>query len=173
MSMYEVYNDRIFDLLVPQTAARRAALAFKACRGQPDRKVVAKLRKVHVGTFRQALEVLEAGQHARRNGETGSNDRSSRSHCFVEIAVHKIGGRDEEHWQETTLTIVDLAGSERVRNARTAGERLAEGGHINKSLMCLGQCLQLSTANSDDSSSTKVCPTRSPIFTKLTYQSLR
>ncbi|KAK1768177.1 kinesin-like motor protein 9 [Phialemonium atrogriseum] len=162
ISMYEVYNDRIFDLLTPpiKSAAtkeyRRRPLLFKPTEASPDRKVVAGLRKVVCGSLQQALMVLEAGLHERRVAGTGSNSVSSRSHGFICVEVKKRAKHTrnypmESAWGGSTLTIVDLAGSERARDAKTAGATLAEAGKINESLMYLGQCLQMQSdsANKD------------------------
>lgn len=162
--MYEVYNDRIFDLLTPpvKSAAtkeyRRRPLLFKSTEYSPDRKVVAGLRKIVCSSLSQALMVLEAGLHERRVAGTGSNSVSSRSHGFfcVEVKKRAKGRRnDRVPWTGNTLTIVDLAGSERARDAKTAGATLAEAGKINESLMYLGQCLQM---QSDSGNTSKVCP---------------
>jgi hypothetical protein len=160
ISMYEVYNDRIFDLLTPALPGkstkdfRRRALLFKSTELSPDRKIVAGLRKIICGTMREALMVLEAGLHERRVAGTGSNSVSSRSHGFFCVEVKKRRkGRMPGKWGGTTLTIVDLAGSERARDAKTQGQTLQEAGKINESLMYLGQCLQM---QSDLASSTKV-----------------
>ncbi|KAK0714764.1 P-loop containing nucleoside triphosphate hydrolase protein [Lasiosphaeris hirsuta] len=162
VSMYEVYNDRIFDLLTPPIKSattkeyRRRPLLFKSTENSPDRKVVAGLRKVVCGSLHQALMVLEAGLHERRVAGTGSNSVSSRSHGFfcVEVKKRTKSNRrngEENPWTGSTLTIVDLAGSERARDAKTAGATLAEAGKINESLMYLGQCLQMQSdaANKD------------------------
>ncbi|KAK4119424.1 P-loop containing nucleoside triphosphate hydrolase protein [Parathielavia appendiculata] len=162
ISMYEVYNDRIFDLLTPAIKSgatkeyRRRPLLFKSTEASPDRKVVAGLRKVICGNLHQALMVLEAGLHERRVAGTGSNSVSSRSHGFfcVEVKKRTKGSRRqgaEAPWGGSSLTIVDLAGSERARDAKTAGATLAEAGKINESLMYLGQCLQMQSdaANKD------------------------
>lgn len=163
VSMYEVYNDRIFDLLTPPIKSvatkeyRRRPLLFKSTELSPDRKVVAGLRKIICSNLNQALLVLEAGLHERRVAGTGSNSVSSRSHGFVCIEVKKRSthGRHAESapWTGNVLTIVDLAGSERARDAKTAGATLAEAGKINESLMYLGQCLQM---QSDVGGSSKV-----------------
>jgi len=166
ISMYEVYNDRIFDLLTPPVRSiatkeyKRRPLLFKSTEFSPDRKVVAGLRKVICSNISQALLVLEAGLHERRVAGTGSNSVSSRSHGFFSIEVKKRprGRRNELiPWGGSTLTIVDLAGSERARDAKTAGATLAEAGKINESLMYLGQCLQM---QSDSGSSGKACDAR-------------
>ncbi|GAP90444.1 putative related to rabkinesin-6 [Rosellinia necatrix] len=152
ISMYEVYNDRIFDLLTPPIKInatkeyRRRALLFKCTETSPDRKVVAGLRKVVCGTLQEASMVLEAGLHERRVAGTGSNSVSSRSHGFFCIEIKKRRrGRTNGPWGSSTLSIVDLAGSERARDAKTQGATLVEGGKINESLMYLGQCLQMQT----------------------------
>ncbi|KAG8161112.1 hypothetical protein KVR01_009376 [Diaporthe batatas] len=153
VSMYEVYNDRIFDLLTPPVKSlatkefRRRPLIFKSTEQSPDRKLVAGLRKVICRDLNQALMVLEAGLHERRVAGTGSNSASSRSHGFFNVEVKKrpksSSKRHRYPWAGSTLTIVDLAGSERARDAKTAGATLAEAGKINESLMYLGQCLQM------------------------------
>lgn len=166
ISMYEVYNDRIYDLLShPRSLKdqRRRPLLFKSTELSPDRKIVAGLRKVVCGSYNEALMVLETGLMERRVAGTGSNSVSSRSHGFfcVEAKRRPKGGMSIS-WSGSQLAIVDLAGkkrrirwregnadrclqsgSERARNARTAGATLAEAGKINESLMYLGQCLQM------------------------------
>jgi kinesin family member 20 len=52
------------------------------------------------------------------------------------------------------LSIVDLAGSERSKLTQTSGERLKEAGNINRSLMVLGQCLEVLRVNQKRSTST-------------------
>ncbi|KAK0326351.1 hypothetical protein LTR82_002191 [Friedmanniomyces endolithicus] len=161
VSMYEVYNDRIFDLLAASTSSKtpqkRRALLFKPTEQSPDRKVVAGLRKVICSTLDEALLVLETGLNERRVAGTGSNAASSRSHGFFCLDVKKRR-RPSNHavgvsgpWSSSTLTIVDLAGSERARTAKTAGATLAEAGKINESLMYLGQCMQMQSDNARNS----------------------
>ncbi|KAI1655217.1 P-loop containing nucleoside triphosphate hydrolase protein [Daldinia decipiens] len=175
ISMYEVYNDRIFDLLTPPIRSnsskepRRRPLLFKFTELSSDRKVVAGLRKVICGNLKEALMVLEAGLHERRVAGTGSNSVSSRSHGFFCIEIKKRRrGRHNARWGNSTLSIVDLAGSERARDAKTQGATLAEAGKINESLMYLGQCLQM---QSDASSTTKsnLVPFRQCKLTELLF----
>lgn len=160
ISMYEVHNDRIYDLLTPaaKSAAtkefRRRPLLFKSTELSPDRKVVAGLRKVVCTSLREAAMVMEAGLLERRVAGTGSNSVSSRSHGFFCFEVKKrTRSRRPGPWGGSKLTIVDLAGSERARDAKTQGATLVEAGKINESLMYLGQCLQ---TQSEAASSSKV-----------------
>lgn len=127
VSMYEVYNDRIFDLLSPAIAPgqgssrqagnnqkdRRRPVMFKYTEGSPDRKVVASLRKIACSTYEEALAILEVGLTERKVTGTGANSVSSRSHGFFCLEVkrrmrHKITG--EETWVGNTLAVADLAG---------------------------------------------------------------
>ncbi|KAL3482342.1 P-loop containing nucleoside triphosphate hydrolase protein [Aspergillus californicus] len=187
VSMYEVYNDRIFDLLSPaivpgQVSAvsrqgpaaqkdRRKALFFKPTEGSPDRKVVAGLRKIACSTYEEALAVLEIGLTERKVTGTGANSVSSRSHGFFCLEVkrrmrNKRTG--DETWIGNTLTVADLAGSERARTAKTAGTTLAEAGKINESLMYLGQCLQMQSG-SQDGNRTGMVPYRQCKLTELLF----
>ena len=125
ISMYEVYNDRIFDLLSSETMAahpaatprqqshnrQRRHLLFKPTEMSPDRKVVAGLKKVVCGSYEEALMVLETGLMERRVAGTGSNSVSSRSHGFFVVEVkRRIKGGMSSAWNGANLTIVDLAG---------------------------------------------------------------
>jgi len=55
--------------------------------------------------------------------------------------------QDPTAFQVSRLTLVDLAGSERTKHTQTTGDRLREAGNINKSLMVLGQCMEVMRAN--------------------------
>ncbi|KAI4169522.1 MAG: hypothetical protein LQ343_005662 [Gyalolechia ehrenbergii] len=172
ISMYEVYNDRIFDLLShPRSLKdlRRRPLLFKPTEASPDRKVVAGLRKMVCGSYEEALMVLETGLMERRVAGTGSNSVSSRSHGFfcVEVRKRPKGGMSTA-WNGAQLTVVDLAGSERARNAKTAGATLAEAGKINESLMYLGQCLQMQS-DGQDGSKPSLVPFRQCKLTELLF----
>ncbi|KAI1874673.1 hypothetical protein JX265_004881 [Neoarthrinium moseri] len=175
ISMYEVYNDRIFDLLTPPIKSnatkefRRRPLLFKPTEQSPDRKVVAGLRKIICGNLKEALMVLEAGLNERRVAGTGSNSVSSRSHGFFCVEIKKRRkGRTSGHWGSSTLSVVDLAGSERARDAKTQGATLAEAGKINESLMYLGQCLQMQS-DMGNTSKPNLVPFRQCKLTELLF----
>ncbi|CBX99817.1 similar to kinesin family protein [Plenodomus lingam JN3] len=175
ISMYEVYNDRIFDLLTgnamrsKNSTLKRRALLFKSTEQSPDRKVVAGLTKIICGNFEEAMMVLETGLLERKVAGTGSNAVSSRSHGFFCIEVKKRNAAPKGPWSGSTLTIVDLAGSERARNAKTAGETLAEAGKINESLMYLGQCMQMQSDNQGGSKDKNIVPFRQCKLTELLF----
>ncbi|KAL9094692.1 MAG: hypothetical protein Q9165_002962 [Trypethelium subeluteriae] len=115
VSMYEVYNDRIFDLLggnagqVKAGPQRRRPLLFKSTEQSPDRKVVAGLKKVICGSFEEAIMILETGLMERKVAGTGSNAVSSRSHGFFCVEVKKRDRATKGPWSGSTMTVVDLA----------------------------------------------------------------
>ncbi|RKF82950.1 Kinesin-like motor protein 9 [Golovinomyces cichoracearum] len=175
ISMYEVYNDRIFDLLTPASPLksskdfRRRPLLYKNTEQSPYRKVVAGLRKVLCGTIKEALFTLETGLHERQVAGTGSNSVSSRSHGFFSVEIKKkIKHLSPVQWRGSSLTVVDLAGSERARDAKTQGSTLAEAGKINESLMYLGQCLQIQS-DVANSSKPNLVPFRQCKLTELLF----
>ncbi|KAK5035521.1 hypothetical protein LTS07_002960 [Exophiala sideris] len=191
VSMYEVYNDRIFDLLSTQAPSNgpamstrqgaalqkgllRRPLLFKNTEMSPDRKVVAGLRKIVCATYDEAMLVLETGLTERRVAGTGSNSVSSRSHGFFCIEVKKKTEMQGHAayvmpaWTGGTMSIVDLAGSERARNAKTTGSTLAEAGKINESLMYLGQCLQVQS-DCQQEGSKPIVPFRQCKLTELLF----
>ncbi|KIV79719.1 hypothetical protein PV11_07265 [Exophiala sideris] len=191
VSMYEVYNDRIFDLLSTQAPSNgpamstrqgaalqkgllRRPLLFKNTEMSPDRKVVAGLRKIVCASYDEAMLVLETGLTERRVAGTGSNSASSRSHGFICIEVKKKNEMQGHAayvmpaWTGGTMSIVDLAGSERARNAKTTGSTLAEAGKINESLMYLGQCLQVQS-DCQQEGSKPIVPFRQCKLTELLF----
>ncbi|KAE9990467.1 hypothetical protein Vi05172_g955 [Venturia inaequalis] len=175
ISMFEVYNDRIYDLLAGAgagnkiSAQKRRALLFKSTETSPDRKVVAGLRKIICSTLEEALTVLETGLIERRVAGTGSNATSSRSHGFFCVELKKRNKNNQGPWSSSTLTVVDLAGSERARQAKTAGATLAEAGKINESLMYLGQCMQMQSDNQENPAKQNIVPFRQCKLTELLF----
>jgi len=61
--------------------------------------------------------------------------------------TNHLGIQDPTALQISRLTLVDLAGSERTKHTHTTGDRLKEAGNINKSLMVLGQCMEVMRTN--------------------------
>lgn len=151
VSCAEVYNEKLYDLLgapgsLLDESVRRPLLLKSEGDGG---KYIYGLREIKVGALSDALELVQRAQENRRVFGTGVNRASSRSHCVFTIKVIRELEKDgsERSYFISRLSIVDLAGSERIANTGLAGERLKEAGNINKSLMCLGQCLETMRKN--------------------------
>lgn len=67
------------------------------------------------------------------------------------------------------LTLVDLAGSERACVTENKGERMREGANINKSLLALGNCINIL---SDPNKKGQFVPYRDSKLTRLLKDSL-
>ncbi|PFH50763.1 hypothetical protein AMATHDRAFT_47579 [Amanita thiersii Skay4041] len=109
-------------------------------------KYIAGLKQFRVHNAAHAKALVKLGQLHRRVFGTLANRESSRSHGMVIVKVmrgHKGERNDPSSLQIARLTLVDLAGSERTKHTQTTGERLKEAGNINKSLMVLGQCMEV------------------------------
>ncbi|KAM6497998.1 kinesin-like protein KIF23 [Amanita muscaria] len=174
LSYAEVYNEKIYDLLDcvkgdsmkltgdavgmnrKSLVLTRKALALKsspaadAADSGATGKYIAGLKQFRIHNAAQAKALVKLGQLHRRVFGTLANRESSRSHGMVVIKVMRChrGDRDDPSCLQTArLTLVDLAGSERTKHTQTTGERLKEAGNINKSLMVLGQCMEVMRNN--------------------------
>lgn len=80
----------------------------------------------------------------RTTASTKMNDTSSRSHAVFTINLKQIQHSlltDETIELSSRMRLVDLAGSERAKSTEATGQRLVEGGKINKSLTTLGRVI--------------------------------
>lgn len=137
----EIYNERIFDLL--DEKKQECTKLFEASSGEGCKP---NQREIVATTEQQILENYESGNKLRRFGETNMNEHSSRSHTIFRITIEsrEAGKTSEEAAvQVSNLNLVDLAGSEKAYQAKTDGDRLKEGGHINKSLLALGNVIRV------------------------------
>ncbi|GAA5832474.1 hypothetical protein JCM11251_006466, partial [Rhodosporidiobolus azoricus] len=117
-------------------------------------KVVGGLREVRVSSAEEAHRLIHQGQSNRRVFSTLANRASSRSHSIFTIKLVRTPLRSSTSSSSarevvSKFSVVDLAGSERVVNTQTTGERLKEAGNINKSLMVLGQCMEVLRKNQE------------------------
>ncbi|XP_038877024.1 kinesin-like protein KIN-14S [Benincasa hispida] len=138
VSMLEVYNEKIRDLLADNSNPNLKKLEIKqAAEGTQE---VPGLVEAQVYGTEEVWELLKSGSRARSVGSTSANELSSRSHCLLRVTVkgeNLINGqRTKSH-----LWLVDLAGSERVGRIDVDGERLKESQFINKSLSALGDVI--------------------------------
>lgn len=156
--MTEIYNDKVYDLLDSSSPTKRTMLSLKT---NPYTKEVypANVKKVYVASFKEAIKVLETGLEMRVSHSTGCNETSSRSHAIITLEVKRACESMGQVFV-SKLTIADLAGNERNKISKTEGSRFQESCAINKSLMLLGQCLQMQKA--DDKK--KPCLNESSVF---------
>lgn len=134
----EIYNEKIYDLL---DEGKSDSVKIFETGGEVNVKQL----ELVATSEEEIIEFYETGNKWRRTAETGMNDRSSRSHTIFKITIEsrEEGKTNEETAvQVSNLNLVDLAGSERADQTKSEGERLKEGGHINKSLLALGNVIR-------------------------------
>ncbi|XP_004472093.1 kinesin-like protein KIFC2 isoform X2 [Dasypus novemcinctus] len=143
LSMVEVYNEAVRDLLAPGPPERLAVRQGPAGQGGVQ---VAGLTHWDVPNLDALHQMLSLGRGNRATAATAMNQRSSRSHALVTLTLRAAS---PPHGQGTagTLHLVDLAGSERAWKAGAAGapcgardaaRRQREARTINRSLLALG-----------------------------------
>eukprot|EP01079_Euglenida_sp_SAG-EU17-18_P002227 gene2227-3112_t len=136
ISYQEIYNERIRDLLVDDSK-------YLDLREQNGSCYVAGLSSMEPTCLEDVLEWLQEGNSRRSQADTAANAVSSRSHAVLQIQIEgqKLSGSEEVICSK--LSLIDLAGSERARVTENRGARMKEGAHINKSLLALGNCINV------------------------------
>jgi Kinesin motor domain len=147
VSYIEVYNEQIYDLLVPSPTGK-----FLSLREDQEKGIVkvAGVIEQEVMTLDEVLKLLALGNKNRKTEATLANQVSSRSHAILQLTViHSIRiGTGKDSVAESKLSLIDLAGSERASATNNRGARLMEGANINKSLLALANCINALAENS-------------------------
>ncbi|ETP22685.1 hypothetical protein F441_04084 [Phytophthora nicotianae CJ01A1] len=128
VSMVEIYNDQILDLLHEGSTGSGKNVVAKC-----ETDITAR----EVNGYAQVDAVMRDGNANRNIAATKMNLESSRSHALVFLHLESQH-RETREVRMSTLCLVDLAGSERISRSQVEGERLRETQHINKSLAALG-----------------------------------
>ncbi|XP_058697355.1 kinesin-like protein KIF11 [Poecile atricapillus] len=142
VSLLEIYNEELFDLLNPTPDVGERLQMFDDPRNK--RGVIIKgLEEVTVHNKNQVYQILERGAAKRTTAATYMNAYSSRSHSVFSITIHMkettLDG--EELVKIGKLNLVDLAGSENIGRSGAVDKRAREAGNINQSLLTLGRVI--------------------------------
>jgi kinesin family member 22 len=136
VSFFEIYNDRLFDLLDPRD---------KKCNVFTDSSnkiLVQGIDEKSIKTSSEFLNLFHKASAYRSTAATNLNKDSSRSHAILIIKITTISAGTLPSARKTTvakLHLVDLAGSEDNRVTGNAGQRLTESSAINTSLSAVRQ----------------------------------
>eukprot|EP00158_Paraphelidium_tribonemae_P008427 Partr_v1_DN28576_c0_g2_i2_m73766 putative Kinesin family member len=146
MSFYEVYINKIYDLL--QQRKPVALLEVKnSC-------VLQGLREVACRSMKECQSYLQLGMNGRITAATQANNTSSRSHAILQLKLHTNLNSINQPQQDYTgpvFAIVDLAGSERASETNVRDKTtLMEGAEINRSLLSLKECIRALNASRND-----------------------
>lgn len=136
LSYYEIYNDKVFDLLEPPEKRTPSGLPLRA--EASGRTVVAGLSERACEDLRDFEKLYIEANNNRVTASTKLNAHSSRSHAILRV---KVTQTTDGMIRESTVSAIDLAGSEDNRRTDNGKERLVESAAINKSLFVLSQCI--------------------------------
>lgn len=165
ISYLEIYNEQVIDLLTMNEKPSPLMIVEDSLKGV----VVPDLSEFIVNNSRELLKLILQGNSKRTMASTNQNQFSSRSHAILQIVIEQKNKlRDtKEEFLISKFLIVDLAGSE--RGGLEKGLRTQEGANINKSLLSLGNCINIL---SDKSKKGAFVPYRDSKLTRLLKDSL-
>jgi hypothetical protein len=135
LSYYEIYNDKVFDLLEPPEKRTSAGLPL---REKDGRTIVVGLSERFCQDLKDFETLYIEANNNRVTAATKLNAHSSRSHAILRVTVTQTTG---DMVLSSTASAIDLAGSEDNRRTDNGKERLVESAAINKSLFVLSQCI--------------------------------
>ncbi|KAH1260273.1 Kinesin-like protein KIN-7F [Glycine max] len=139
-SALEIYNESVRDLLSVDSTPLRLL-------DDPEKgTVVERLTEETLRDWNHFQELISFCEAQRQIGETALNEVSSRSHQILRLTIESSAreflGNDKMSSLSASVNFVDLAGSERASQTNSAGTRLKEGCHINRSLLTLGTVIR-------------------------------
>jgi hypothetical protein len=135
LSYYEIYNDKVYDLLEPPEKRTPAGLPL---REKDGKTIVVGLSERSCEDLKDFERLYIEANNNRVTAATKLNAHSSRSHAILRVKVTQTTG---DMVKESTASAIDLAGSEDNRRTANGKERLVESAAINKSLFVLSQCI--------------------------------
>lgn len=148
-SFYEIYNEKVFDLLDSVSSSSSSGLHVRE--DQKKGVFVDGLSEEVVNSPQDANRVMSTGYRNRHVSSTAMNRDSSRSHAvfLLTMTSSTINDNGLKVSSSATFSLVDLAGSERQKSTQTEGLRLKEASKINQSLSTLGSVIH-SLSNGND-----------------------
>ncbi len=167
LSMMEIYNEKLRDLLNPEVKDLKIISSGEAVQ-------IMGLKPVPVQTYTEISAKMDQGTLNRTIHATNMNKTSSRAHTVVTITF-ATKRKDPEAKTVSTLeakmNLVDLAGSERASSTGAEGDRLKEGSAINSSLSALGLVITKLVEKSKGNAKV-VIPYRDSVLTQILRDAL-
>ncbi|GMH85921.1 hypothetical protein TrST_g9944 [Triparma strigata] len=175
ISMLEIYNESIYDLLLPPTPPPSSSSSSSSTPSKTPSKrksSTSKPLKIHQdsGTFyvsslstltctssSSALQTVTTGLKSTTTSATGMNSQSSRGHTVIILTPSSTSSQ---------IMLVDMAGLERTKKSAVYGSSMRESTSINSSIMRVTSCLKILKYNSLHKSK-KLVPYRESKLTML------
>ena len=182
VSYLEIYNETVIDLLsdgANSLSNKNLMIVEDSQKGI----IVPELSEYTVNDANELSKYIQEGNKRRTMATTNQNAFSSRSHAILQISLEQMIKTDLLSNKEkmnckaevqiksqiisSKFLVVDLAGSEKLNEK--SSKRTQEGSNINKSLLSLGNCINLL---SDCSKKGCFVPYRDSKLTRLLKDSL-
>ncbi|CAH0561252.1 unnamed protein product [Brassicogethes aeneus] len=167
VSFAEIYNEQIYDLLVPPPTRGRQRNRLKLGNDNGTAHIK-NLTSIYVNSGMEAYQILQYGIKNLNHAATSLNPNSSRSHSIFTIKLSKSIGEGKA--QVSHFNFCDLAGTERQKKTQNVGDRLKESKNINGSLLVLGKCID--SIRNSQSGAKAVVPYRESKLTQLFQRAL-
>ncbi len=163
ISYLEIYNETVIDLL------NKKNFPLMIIEDSNKGIYVPELKEFIVNSSVELENLINEGNKKRTMAPTNQNQFSSRSHAILQINLIQKEKKNlnKEEIKYSKFLLVDLAGSE--RGGIEKGKRREEGSNINKSLLSLGNCINIL---SDPSKIGNFVPYRDSKLTRLLKDSL-
>jgi hypothetical protein len=163
LTYLEIYNEQVIDLLSEKGDKSDPLLILE----DPIKGIcIPDITQYKITEVSQVINLILLGNSRRTMAPTYANQFSSRSHAILEFSIEQINLKNETS-MTSKLCLVDLAGSE--RGGMEKGARREEGANINKSLLALGNCINIL---SDKNKKNAFVPYRDSKLTRLLKDSL-
>ena len=164
-SYIEIYNEQVRDLVGDTN--ENLMLVEDPTRGV----TILNLSEHAIHSYKDVIGLIRQGNLRRKMAANHTNQFSSRSHAIVQIVIQKRDKAKDivETYTQSKFLLVDLAGSERAAASDNKGIRQQEGANINRSLLALGNCINIL---SDPNKSGAFVPYRDSKLTRLLKDSL-
>ena len=171
VSYYEIYKEKIIDLLAESSSANAHAKQLRVRWRKREGFYIPNLTLREARSASDALALVLEGAAKRHIRAHKLNAQSSRSHAILTVHVDRTVASSTSSGK---MTFVDLAGSERVKASGCDADGTSETSLINKSLFALGKVIStLADAHRDGRPrSTAHVPYRDSKLTKLLMDSL-
>jgi len=172
ISMIEIYNEKIQDLFGPQNQQRPPG-GLKLRENKTLGFYVENKRNYPVTSYEDISRRMEEGNENRTISSTLMNATSSRAHTIITIEFVQITNQNGKRSEKrSNINLVDLAGSERASSTGATGDRLKEGCNINKSLLTLGNVINVLADKALGKSKNILPPYRESNLTKILMNAL-
>ena len=161
VSVIEIYNEEIYDLLADNSESLRIYECHKGVR-------LSNLKEFKIENANDLNTILKKTNSKRQFASTMMNARSSRSHVIYQFTLHFKETLKSNQVIERVgkLNLVDLAGSECAKRTGCQDQRALEAGNINRSLLTLTRVIDALVKNQ------KYIPFRSSNLTRIIQDTL-